>query len=91
MRRLKAKTKVKATTIVDLQYAYDCAIAARIITEAEKRERRKNREYDDTADSAVYGCSMGVVEYVDQKSASTATNAIIEPKSFHPHYHHHFG
>ena len=28
MRRLKAKTKVKATSIVDLQYADDCAIAA---------------------------------------------------------------
>ena len=28
MRRLKAKTKVKATPIVDLQYADDCAIAA---------------------------------------------------------------
>ena len=27
MRRLKAKTKVKATSIVDLQYADDCAIA----------------------------------------------------------------
>ena len=28
MRRLKAKTKVKATSIVDLQYADECAIAA---------------------------------------------------------------
>ena len=28
MRRLKAKTKVKATSIVDLQYTDDCAIAA---------------------------------------------------------------
>ena len=28
MRRLKAKTKVKATSIVDLQYADDCVIAA---------------------------------------------------------------
>ena len=28
MRRLKAKTKVKATSIVDLQYADDCDIAA---------------------------------------------------------------
>ena len=28
MRRLKAKTKVKATSIVDLQYADDCAITA---------------------------------------------------------------
>ena len=28
MRRLKTKTKVKATSIVDLQYADDCAIAA---------------------------------------------------------------
>ena len=28
MRRLKAKTKVKATSMVDLQYADDCAIAA---------------------------------------------------------------
>ena len=27
MRRLKTKTKVKATSIVDLQYADDCAIA----------------------------------------------------------------
>ena len=28
IRRFKAKTKVKATSIVDLQYADDCAIAA---------------------------------------------------------------
>ena len=28
MPRLKAKTKVKATSIIDLQYADDCAIAA---------------------------------------------------------------
>ena len=30
----------------------------RIITEAEKRGRRKNREYDDTADSAVCMCNV---------------------------------
>ena len=64
----------------------------RITTEAEKRERRNNREYDnDTADSAVCVCNVCVVEYVDQQSASTATNALIEHKSYHPHYHYHFG
>ena len=58
----------------------------RITTEADKRERRKNREFDnDTADSAV------CVVDDDQQSASTATNALIEHKSCHPHYHHHFG
>ena len=36
MRRLKAKTKVKATYIVDLQYADDCAIAAH--TEADLQD-----------------------------------------------------
>ena len=61
--------------------------------EAEKRERRKNQEYDnDTADSAVCVCNVcGRIFHVDQQSASTATNALIEHKSFHPHYHHHFG
>ena len=60
----------------------------RITMEADKRERRKNREYDnDTADSAVCVRNVWVVEYVDQRSASTATNALIEHKSFHPQYH----
>ena len=38
-----------------------------------------------------YACAMCVVEYVEQQSASTATHALIEHKSSHPHYHYHFG
>ena len=36
-------------------------------------------------------CSMRVQCVWSKQSASAATNALIEHKSFHPHYHHHFG
>ena len=55
----------------------------------ESGERTKNMTT--TLQTVQYACAMCVVEYVDQQSASTATNALIEHKSFHPHYHHHFG
>ena len=87
--QLKAKLKkcemdlLWETTADDLE-------RRRITAEAEKRDRRKNREYDnDTADMCVQ-CVW--VEYVDQQSASTATKALIEHKrAHHHHYHHHFG
>ena len=65
----------------------------RITTEAEKRERRKKRTENmtTTRQTVQYACAMCVVEYIYQQSASTATNALIEHKSCHPHYHHHFG
>ena len=64
----------------------------RIITEAEKRESSERTEnMTTTLQTVQYAYSMCVVEYVDQQSASTATYALIEHKSFHPHYHHHFG
>ena len=40
-----------------------------------------------TLQTVQYACAMCVVEYVDQQSASTPPTH----KSFHPHYHHHFG
>ena len=54
---------------------------------AEKIEWERNREHDEEQ----YVC---VVEYVDQQSVSTATNALIEHKLahyHHYHHHHHFG
>ena len=64
----------------------------RIITEAEKRESGERTEnMTTTLQTVQYACAMCVVEHVDQQSASTATNALVEHKSFHPHYHHHFG
>ena len=58
----------------------------RITTEAEKRERRKNREYDnDTADSAA--CVCNVCGRICRSEMGLYT---IEHKSFHPHYLHHF-
>ena len=44
--------------------------------EAEKRDRRKNREQDN--DILQHVCAMCVVEYVDQQSASTATNELTD-------------
>ena len=57
------------------------------------RQRRESGERTEnmttTLQTVQYACAMCVVEY--QQSASTATNAIIEHKSFHHHYHHHCG
>ena len=60
-----------------------------------RRQRRESGERIEnmttTLHKVQYACAMCVVEYADQQSASTATNAHIEHKSFHPQYHHHFG
>ena len=60
-----------------------------------RRQRRESGERTEnmttTLQTVQYACAMCVVEYVDQQTASTATYALIEHKSFHPHYHHHFG
>ena len=56
-----------------------------------QRQRRESGERTEnmttTLQTVQYACAMFVVEYVDQQSTSTATNALIEHKSFHPHYH----
>ena len=60
-----------------------------------RRQRRESGESTEnrttTLQTVQYACAMCVVEYVEEQSASSATNALIEHKSFHPHYHHHFG
>ena len=56
--------------------------------EAEKIEQRMNRDHDNnTADSAICRPAICVVEYVDQQSPATATNALIKHKLAN---HHHF-
>ena len=48
-----------------------------------KKERRKNENKTTTLP---YVCAKCVVGYLDQQSASTATNALTEHKHFH-RYH----
>ena len=54
---------------------------------SESGERTENMTT--TLQTVQYVCAMCVVEYVDQQSASAATNAFIEHKLAH-HHHHHF-